>query len=51
MNSGQMVNDVRLGAESKAPVSFYGRMGGVIPMPDEVLEEIRKLNASHSGAS
>ena len=51
MNSGQMVEDVRLGAEGKTPVTFYGRMGGVVPMPDEVLEEIRKLDASLSGAS
>ena len=51
MNSGQMVEDVRLGAEGKTPVTFYGRMGGVVPMPDEVLEEIRKLNASLSSAS
>jgi 2-oxoglutarate ferredoxin oxidoreductase subunit alpha len=40
-----MVGDVRMGVEGKVPLSFYGRMGGVVPLPDEVLEEIRKLHA------
>ncbi|HEY71575.1 MAG TPA: 3-methyl-2-oxobutanoate dehydrogenase subunit VorB [Anaerolineae bacterium] len=51
MNGGQMVEDVRLGAEGRAPVTFYGRMGGVVPMPDEVLEEIQKLHAKLKGGS
>ncbi|MBI5929953.1 MAG: 3-methyl-2-oxobutanoate dehydrogenase subunit VorB [Chloroflexi bacterium] len=40
MNAGQMVEDVRLATGGQIPVSFYGRMGGVIPMPDEILHEI-----------
>ncbi len=43
MNAGQMVEDVRLAVNGKAPVKFYGRMGGMVPLPDEVLEEIHKL--------
>jgi 2-oxoglutarate ferredoxin oxidoreductase subunit alpha len=43
MNGGQMVEDVRLAVEGRVPVSFYGRMGGVIPLPGEVLDEIRKI--------
>lgn len=43
MNGGQMVGDVRLSVEGTAPVDFYGRMGGMVPFPDEVFEEIRKL--------
>ena len=43
MNGGQMLDDVRLGVEGKVPVSFYGRMGGMVPMPEEVLDEIQKL--------
>ena len=43
MNGGQMVDDVRLAVEGRVPVSFYGRMGGVVPLPDEVLEQIRLL--------
>jgi 2-oxoglutarate ferredoxin oxidoreductase subunit alpha len=43
MNGGQMVDDVRLAVEGRVPVSFYGRMGGVVPLPDEVLEQIQLL--------
>ena len=42
MNGGQMLDDVRLAAEGRVPVNFYGRMGGMVPMPDEVLDAIRK---------
>jgi 2-oxoglutarate/2-oxoacid ferredoxin oxidoreductase subunit alpha len=42
MNAGQMVEDVRLATRERVPVSFYGRPGGVIPMPEEILEAIRK---------
>jgi 2-oxoglutarate ferredoxin oxidoreductase subunit alpha len=43
MNAGQMVDDVRLAVAGKAPVHFYGRMGGVVPLPDEIYEEILKV--------
>lgn len=44
MNMGQMVDDVRLVSNGRVPVEFYGRTGGVIPTPAEVLEKIRKIN-------
>jgi 2-oxoglutarate ferredoxin oxidoreductase subunit alpha len=44
MNAGQMLYDVRLAVEGKKPITFYGRMGGVIPLPDEILEQISSLN-------
>jgi 2-oxoglutarate ferredoxin oxidoreductase subunit alpha len=50
MNGGQMVEDVRLGVEGRIPVRFYGRMGGVVPLPDEVLDEIRKIHGELGGA-
>ena len=40
MNSGQMVEDVRLGIEGKIPVEFCGRMGGVIPSPEEIEQHL-----------
>ena len=43
MNMGQMVDDVRLAVAGRVPVEFFGRTGGVIPTPDEVLEQVRKL--------
>ena len=45
MNSGQMLEDVNLAVEGKAPVEFYGRLGGVVPFPDEILAEIRRISA------
>ena len=36
MSAGQMVEDVRLALEGKGNVHFYGRPGGVIPMPVEL---------------
>jgi 2-oxoglutarate ferredoxin oxidoreductase subunit alpha len=43
MNSGQMLEDVRLIVRGRVPVEFFGRMGGVVPFPDEVLAEIERL--------
>ncbi|MBN1426823.1 MAG: 3-methyl-2-oxobutanoate dehydrogenase subunit VorB [Anaerolineae bacterium] len=40
MNAGQMIEDVRLAIGGQIPVSFYGRMGGIVPMPDEILAAI-----------
>jgi 2-oxoglutarate ferredoxin oxidoreductase subunit alpha len=40
MNAGQMLDDVRIAVGGQIPVAFYGRMGGVVPMPDEVLAAI-----------
>jgi len=45
MNAGQMVEDVRLAVEGRTPVAFYGRMGGVIPSPEEVVGALKKLIA------
>ena len=46
MSMGQMVDDIRLATECKIPVSFFGRTGGVIPKPAEVLEEIIKIGGA-----
>ncbi len=44
MNMGQMTDDVKVATECKRPVEFFGRTGGVIPTPDEILEQIVKMN-------
>lgn len=41
MSAGQMVEDVRLAVSGKVPVEFYGRMGGIVPSPDEVLHALK----------
>lgn len=44
LNLGQMVDDVRLAANGKCPVGFYGRQGGNIFTPDEIAEAFKKYN-------
>lgn len=43
MSMGQMVDDIKLAINCSKPVEFFGRTGGVIPKPTEILEEIEKL--------
>jgi 2-oxoglutarate ferredoxin oxidoreductase subunit alpha len=43
MNSGQMVEDVLLATQHKTRVEFYGRMGGIIPSPEEILAKFEEI--------
>ncbi len=43
MNMGQMIDDVKLALDGAGDVTFYGRPGGVIPTPTEVLRVITRL--------
>jgi 2-oxoglutarate ferredoxin oxidoreductase subunit alpha len=45
MNAGQMLHDVRAAVGPGVPTEFLGRMGGTIPMPNEIEEQIRTLVA------
>ena len=44
MNAGQMLQDVQRIVGNQKPVEFFGRIGGFVPMPDEVEAEILKLH-------
>ncbi len=44
MNSGMMLDDIMKIVQGKIPVEFYGRMGGMTPLPDEILGEIRRVS-------
>ena len=46
MNMGQMLNDVQLAAKGRIPVEFYGRPGGMVPFPDEILNEIKRISST-----
>jgi 2-oxoglutarate ferredoxin oxidoreductase subunit alpha len=46
LNAGQMIEDVKLAVECKIPVSYFGRLGGIVPTPDEVLEALKFLTDS-----
>jgi 2-oxoglutarate ferredoxin oxidoreductase subunit alpha len=41
MSAGQMIEDVLLSVSGKVPVKHFGRMGGVIPTPEEVVENLK----------
>lgn len=41
MSAGQMVEDVRLAVNGKKPVEHWGRMGGIVPTPEEVVENLK----------
>ncbi len=43
LNSGQMVEDVMLGVKGRIPVTFYGKMGGIMPTPEEVVQHLEGL--------
>ena len=56
MSHGQMVEDVRLAVNGRTEVSFYGRSGGIVPNPTEILDQIKKAygmkaSVSHYGSS
>ena len=42
LSAGQMVEDVRLAVNGKVPVEHYGRLGGMVPDPGQVLEALKK---------
>jgi 2-oxoglutarate ferredoxin oxidoreductase subunit alpha len=44
MSMGQMVEDVNISVQGKLPVSWYGKCGGDIPTPEEVIDAINGLN-------
>lgn len=46
INAGQMVQDVQLAVNGTIPVEWFGRLGGIVPEPEEIVNALReKLNA------
>jgi 2-oxoglutarate ferredoxin oxidoreductase subunit alpha len=43
LSAGQMIEDVRLATHCRLPIAFFGKMGGIVPLPEDILDEIRKL--------
>jgi 2-oxoglutarate ferredoxin oxidoreductase subunit alpha len=43
MSLGQMLDDVKMALEYKLPIEFYGRQGGFVPGPQEILEKIKEM--------
>lgn len=42
LNSGQMIEDVKLSVECNLPVEHFGRLGGIVPDPDEVVSALKE---------
>lgn len=45
LSAGQMLEDVRLAVMDRRPLHFYGKMGGVVPMPEDVVSAMEKAMA------
>jgi len=43
INAGQMVEDVRLAVNGALPVEWFGRLGGIVPEPDEIVNALKKM--------
>ncbi|MGB9867049.1 MAG: 3-methyl-2-oxobutanoate dehydrogenase subunit VorB [Bacillota bacterium] len=43
MSAGQMVEDVMLAVNGQAPVHFYGRTGGAVPTPKEIVAKLQMV--------
>lgn len=43
MSMGQMIDDVKLAVNCSIPVEFFGRTGGIIPTPSEILNVIENI--------
>lgn len=48
LNAGQMIEDVRMAVEGRVPVRHFGRLGGIVPNPQEVLDAFGKEFPSES---
>jgi len=51
MNTGMMLDDITAITKETVPVEFYGRLGGMTPLPDEILDEIHRIVKNKSDVS
>ena len=42
INAGQMVDDVRLAINGEVPVEYFGRLGGIVPEPEEIVDALKE---------
>ncbi|HZL45441.1 MAG TPA: 3-methyl-2-oxobutanoate dehydrogenase subunit VorB [Opitutaceae bacterium] len=43
MSMGQMLDDVKIAVAGRKPISFYGRTGGIVPTPEEIVKQVQTL--------
>ena len=46
INAGQMIQDVRLALNGSVPAEHFGRLGGIVPEPYEIVEALKRFNTS-----
>ncbi|HKK21688.1 MAG TPA: 3-methyl-2-oxobutanoate dehydrogenase subunit VorB [candidate division Zixibacteria bacterium] len=51
MSTAQMCEDVERAVLGKKPIKFFGRTGGIVPAPEEVIKQIKQLLAKPKSAS
>ena len=42
MSPGQLIDDVRIAAANLKEISFYGRLAGIVPTSNEIMDQVRK---------
>ena len=47
MSEGQMVQDAKLAVNGRKPVHFYGRSGGMVPSPEEILNKVLEIRGGN----
>jgi 2-oxoglutarate/2-oxoacid ferredoxin oxidoreductase subunit alpha len=47
LNTGQMIQDIKLAVNGKVPVSYYGRLGGMVPTPEEIVQHLETIINYH----
>lgn len=43
LNAGQMIEDVRLAMRDRIPIVHFGRLGGIVPDPDEIVDALKNM--------
>lgn len=43
-----MIDDVKIAVDGRFPVSFYGRTGGMVPTPNEIIEKVKEIYGGES---
>jgi 2-oxoglutarate ferredoxin oxidoreductase subunit alpha len=51
LNAGQMLEDVRLAVRDSVPLTFYGKTGGIVPLPEDILEQLVVLHTRVVGSA
>lgn len=47
LSGGQMIDDVKIAVNGDKEVHFFGRCGGVVPLPEEILDEVLKISEEY----